>query len=173
MAATGVRFSLVVVVCLLCALTGCGTVSIPRQMPLDAAHRGMAMDAVNRLSEPLNRGACPAIYDDASEPFQQLEPVAEWRSDCARMRKSLGSLQSFEIRAAFATGPATVLVDGTAKFAKGPCHFGMTWVLEGGHARLFSFYLQGPAGPMMVPPARPRVTPRREDPPPIPQAVAV
>ena len=147
-------------------LAGCGRVASLTQPPLDAIHRGLALDAVNRLSEALNRGACSAIYYDASKVFRELETETGWKADCARMRAGLGSLHSFSLRAAFSTGPATVLVDGTALFAKGPCHLGITWVLEDGHARLFSFYLQGPAGPMAFPPPWPHLERRHADPPP-------
>ncbi|MGA3023505.1 MAG: hypothetical protein ABSF98_01910 [Bryobacteraceae bacterium] len=174
MATSGAAIQRAGAVLILLFLTACNHVPDPRDLPLDAIHRGLAMDAVSRLGEALNRGACQSIYDDASEVFRQLEPLAAWESECERIRAALGLWESFSTRAAFATGPSTVLVDGTAVFAKGRRRLDTTWSLEHGSARLFSLYLEGAGGrPTMVPAPWPRPKPRLTDPPPKRQVVAV
>jgi hypothetical protein len=157
---------------LLLVLTACGHAPGPRDLPLDPVRRSLALDAVNRLGDALNRGACQSIYDEASTVFQQLESSAAWRDGCERMRASLGTWKSFSARAAFATGTSAVLVDGTVVFAKGRCHLGTTWRLENGRARLFSLYLLGPGGPMTIPEPWPDRQKRWDPPPPKPPVAA-
>ena len=159
-------------VALLLILSGCSRISGPRNLPVDSVRSGLAMDALNRFSEALNRGACETIYGQASEIFRGLESPAEWRGECARMRTNLGAWGSFHVHAVVATGPTTVLVDGTVVFANGPCHLRTTWNLENGQARLFALYLLEPSGPISIPSPRPRSKPRLADPPPSLPAVA-
>ena len=150
---------------ILLALAGCCRVPQTQDLPLNGVLRGLALDGVKRFGEALNRGACQSIYDDASVVLQGLEASAAWRHECERMRETLGSWESFRLRAVVATGPSTVLVDGTAVFAKGPCHMGTTWNVENGRARLFSLYLLGPAGVTTIPAPWPGRRPRLIDPP--------
>jgi hypothetical protein len=129
--------------CLMALLAACRPVAVEHPAVWNRAGRVLAIDAVGRLREAFNQGACESIYGDASDAFRQLEIRDYWINECPYLRERLGLWTSFRPLVSETKAGFQAYLEGTALFATGQYHMRSTWNLENGRARLFRFELKG------------------------------
>ena len=136
--------------------------------PLGEEQGKLATDAVTRVREAFNAGACQSIYEGAAEFFRSREQ-GRWQSECERLRERLGQWQSFEVRETVRCGgtPTAVIVcvDGQGVFTTGTHRMEMAFQCERGQARLFWLGFEDSNQWRQIPPLPPSPN-RRFDPPP-------
>ena len=152
-------------------LAGCSGIAKQRALVLETAGKpreALALADVSRLRGAFNRGACQSIFDKADQVFRLRQSQHAWLSECERLRKKMGSWQSFRARVEHGPGvPLSVVVFGEAEFANGRwrtrTQVETVWHFDHGRAELFSLFWNGETIPMRAP-SRPRD--RYMDPPP-------
>ena len=100
------------------------------------AQRKLALDATETLREDLNNGACQSIYIESSTFFRTQSPE-EWKSQCDKLRKTLGTWQSFNLSLAeFFDDSPILFTRGPAAFANRTTEISTGWRLDHGTAKL-------------------------------------
>lgn len=134
-------------------LATCRTSDIPRELdlPVSREQQSLAIGEAKRFRERFNKGACQAIYDQASEFFRhQLQQ--DWMSRCAELRGRLGLWRSSDIRSAITCGSRVICLDGTAAFERGSYDLELAWTFRDGRPRLFWWILDAGGHRTQIPP---------------------
>jgi hypothetical protein len=126
----------------------------------------VATESISKLREAFNTGDCQSIYAEADSAFRS-QSEKNWIGQCARLRESLGTWESFRRTAheQESADPRFRLVIGEAVFTNGTYHLEMLWTRKGG--RLCYVQLGTDSNLITIPPVG---GPRRMDVPPLPPA---
>lgn len=107
-------------------------------MPAEKAQQTLAMDAVHKLRDDLNTGACQSIYDRAADFFRS-QPAEDWAIQCEHLEEKLGNWRSFHISYTerCAGSGLVICIGGSADFANGRKEMSVAWLLENRRAQLY------------------------------------
>ena len=134
-------------------LTACRTSGVRKELelPVSQEPQTLAIGEARKFREGFNKGACQAIYDEASEFFRH-QSEQDWRSRCSELRGRLGFWRSSDIRSAITCGSQVICLDGTAAFERGSYDFELAWMFRDGRPRLCWWILEGAGQRTQIPP---------------------
>ena len=136
-------------------LAACRISGIHKEMdfPVSQKEQTLAIDEARKFREGFNKGACQAIYAEASEFFRH-QPAQDWMSQCSELRERLGPWRNSNLKSAVRCGarPQIVCLDGAAVFDKGRYGLELAWTFRDGRPRLFWWMLQGGGQKTQLPP---------------------
>jgi hypothetical protein len=124
---------------------------------------------LSRLKEAFNRGACAAIYEEASDGFRKAVAPPEWLTRCESLRASLGSWRSYQVQLyeiPWKHDIGLAQLEGEATFAQGEFSLTSLWSMNGGRAELCLLILERQGEKISIPSPLKSSAPFLDPPPP-------
>jgi len=112
-------------------------------MKVEDWQKEQAVVAAERLRGVFNNSACEPIYAAAAAYFRTQDSL-DWSSECERLKKELGSWQSFQVTDSqrCAAPEVVVCIGGPAEFDKGKKQIELAWLLTLRGPQLFWIVVQ-------------------------------